>query len=231
MVIGRRLRLLAGRLTTVARTVGDPVAEHRATTTLSLPVESADDLGTTAAAFNALLTALERERRFRSVLHATSDVTALLNPAGEIAFVSDSVTDVLGWARQDLVGRSVRELLHADDGDLFTADGHPVSRDQERTQVFVVQARHRDGGWRHLEVSSSDRRDDPVIDGVLLTARDVTERLELQRRLSFQATHDDLTGLPNRAAVLDRADALLADPRGGGRLAVVFLDLDGFKEV
>ncbi|MGY1855011.1 diguanylate cyclase domain-containing protein [Modestobacter sp. SYSU DS0290] len=230
-VLGRRLRVLADRLTAVARTVGDPVAGGGDTTRLSLPVESADDLGTTVTAFNALLTALERERRFRSVVHATSDVMALLDAAGEVAFVSDSVTDVLGWAREDVVGRNVRQLLHAEDGDLFTPEGHLVIRDQDRSQVFVVQALHRDGGWRHLEVSSSDRRDDPVIDGVLLTARDVTERLELQRRLSFQATHDDLTGLPNRAAVLDRADALLADPRGRGRLAVVFLDLDGFKEV
>ncbi|MQA32705.1 sensor domain-containing diguanylate cyclase [Modestobacter roseus] len=231
VLIGRRLRVLAGRLTTVARIVGDPVTGDGPRTALDLPVESADDLGATAAAFNSLLTALERERRFRSVVHATSDVMALLNPAGEIAFVSDSITDVLGWAREDVLGQRVRDLLHAEDGDLFTPAGAPITRDQARDQVFVVQVRHRDGGWRHLEISSSDRRDDPVIGGVLLTARDVTERLELQRRLSFQATHDDLTGLPNRAAVLDRADALLSDPRGGGRLAVVFLDLDGFKEV
>jgi diguanylate cyclase (GGDEF)-like protein/PAS domain S-box-containing protein len=231
-VIGGRLRVLAGRLTDVARTVGDPLsassAPARPATELALPVGSADDLGTTAAAFNALLGALERERRFRSVVQATSDVLALLTPTGQVAFVSDSISTVLGWSREDVVGRHAQELLHADDADLFTEDGHPVIRDQDLSQVFLVQARHRDGGWRHLEVSSSDRRGDPVIDGLLLTARDVTERLELQRELAHQATHDELTGLPNRAALLARGAELLARSTP---LAVLLMDLDRFKEV
>ena len=231
-VVGTRLRLLAGRITEVAETVGDPLAGSQgpplSAAALALPVRSSDELGTTAAAFNALLVALERERRFRSVVQATNDVLALLNPAGRVSFVSDSVTDVLGWPREDVVGRPARDLVHAEDADLFTADGEPVTRDQDLSQVFVVQVRHRDGSWRHLEVSSSDRRGDPVIGGVLLTARDVTERLELQQRLAHQATHDELTGLPNRAALLTRGSELLA---ARTRLAVLLMDLDRFKEV
>jgi len=231
-VIGSRLRVLAGRLTEVARTVGDPLSVTsgpvRPATELALPVGSADDLGTTAAAFNALLGALERERRFRSVVQATSDVLALVTPTGHIAFVSDSISTVLGWSREDVVGRQARDLLHGEDADLFTDAGEPVTRDQAPSQVFLVQARHQDGGWRYLEVSSSDRRGDPVIDGLLLTARDVTERLELQRRLAHQATHDELTGLPNRAALLARGAELLA---ASTPLAVLLMDLDRFKEV
>ncbi|WP_299956104.1 sensor domain-containing diguanylate cyclase [uncultured Modestobacter sp.] len=231
-VVGSRLRLLAGRITEVTHTVGDPVATAQGrvppATALALPVGAADDLGATAAAFNALLVALERERRFRSVVQATNDVLALLTPGGQISFVSDSVSDVLGWSREELLGRQAQDLLHAEDADLFTADGEPVTREQDSSQVFLVQARHRDGGWRHLEVSSSDRRGDPVIGGLLVTARDVTERLELQRRLAFQATHDELTGLPNRAALLTRGAQLLSDRV---RLAVLLMDLDRFKEV
>ena len=231
-VIGRRLRVLAGRLSDVAHAVGDPVASAQSSaapaTTLALPVGSADDLGTTAAAFNALLAALERERRFRSVVQATNDVLALLTPAGAVAFVSDSVSDVLGWSREDLLGRPAQELLHPEDADLFTDAGEPITHVDAPSQVFLVQARHRDGGWRHLEVSSSDRRGDPVIGGLLLTARDETERLELQRRLAHQATHDELTGLPNRAALLGRGAELLTGP---ARLSVLLLDLDRFKEV
>jgi len=231
-VIGSRLRVLASRLTEVAHTVGDPVSTTSgpalSAAELALPVGSTDELGTTAAAFNALLAALERERRFRSVVQATSDVMALLTPAGQVSFVSDSVSDVLGWAREDVVGQQVQDLLHAEDADLFTDAGEPITHSAAPSQVFLVQARHRDGGWRHLEVSSSDRRDDPVIGGLLVTARDVTERLELQRRLAHQATHDELTGLPNRAALLAHGAELLATP---SRLAVLLMDLDRFKEV
>ncbi|WP_052090993.1 putative bifunctional diguanylate cyclase/phosphodiesterase [Modestobacter caceresii] len=232
-VIGSRLRVLAGRLSDIATTVGNPVASAqgpaRPAADLALPVGSRDDLGITAAAFNALLAALDHERRFRSAVHASNDVMALLTPTGEISFLSDSVADVLGWTREELLGRHAGELLHVEDADLFTDSGAPIAPEGHAlSQVFLVQARHRDGSWRHLEVSSSDRRGDPVIGGLLITARDVTDRLELQQRLAFQATHDALTGLPNRAALLARGAELLTGP---ARLAVLLMDLDRFKEV
>jgi diguanylate cyclase (GGDEF)-like protein/PAS domain S-box-containing protein len=231
-VIGSRLRLLAGRISAVAATVGDPVGSatgtSRPVSELAVPVGAADDLGTAAAAFNTLLSALDRERRFRSVVHATNDVMALLTPGGQVSFISDSVTTVLGWSREELVGRHASDLLFPEDDHLFTSAGEPITNDGEISQVFLVRVRHRDGGWRQLEVSSSDRREDPDIGALLLTARDVTEQLELQRRLAHQATHDALTGLPNRSAVLSRGAELMA---GGGRLAVLLMDLDRFKEV
>ena len=234
-VIGTRLRLLAGRIGEVAQTVGDPVTSAqvpgRPAADLALPVDSADDLGTAARAFNALLTALDRERRFRSVVHATNDVLALLTPEGRVAFVSDSTSAVLGWTRAELLEMHAGDLLFAEDAHLFTTSGAPITHDGQPSQFFLVRVRHRDGGWRHLEVSSSDRRDDPDIGGLLLTARDVTERLELQSRLAHQATHDALTGLPNRAAVLARGEELLTDPATPCRLAVLLMDLDRFKEV
>jgi diguanylate cyclase (GGDEF)-like protein/PAS domain S-box-containing protein len=231
-LLGSRLRVLAGRISAIAGTVGDPVATAQGPTRpaadLAIPVGSTDDLGTAAVAFNALLAALDRERRFRSVVHATNDVMVLLTPAGEVSFVSDSVTAVLGWSREQLLGRHAGELLSPEDDHLFDPAGAPITNDGELSQVFLVRVRHADGSWRQLEVSSSDRRDDPDIGALLLTARDVTERLELQARLAHQATHDALTGLPNRAAVLARGADLLS---GNGRLAVLLMDLDRFKEV
>jgi diguanylate cyclase (GGDEF)-like protein/PAS domain S-box-containing protein len=231
-VIGSRLRLLADRITEVAHTVGDPVASAqvpaRPAAELALPVGAADDLGTTAVAFNSLLTALDRERRFRSVVQATNDVMVLLTPDGQVSFVSDSVTGVLGWTPDELLGRHAGELMYAEDEHLFTAAGAPITHDGEPSQFFLVRVRHRDGSWRQLEVASSDRRADPDIGALLLTARDVTERLELQARLAHQATHDALTGLPNRAAVLTRGQELRDDATG---LAVLLMDLDRFKEV
>jgi len=231
-VIGTRLRVLAGRLADVAAAAGDPAAPATGwappVTDLALPVDSTDALGAAATAFNSLLTALERERRFRSVVHATNDVMALLTDDGSVSFVSDSVTDVLGWSPGELIGRHAADVLFPEDDHLFTATGAPISRAGELSQVFLVRVRHAAGGWRHLEVSSSDRRDDPGIGAVLLTARDVTERVELQRQLTHQATHDELTGLSNRAALLARGALLLAGP---ARLAVLLMDLDRFKEV
>ncbi len=233
-VIGRRLQLLATRLSDVAETVGSPLAAGgipRAA--LTLPVGAADDLGRTAAAFNAMLAALDRERRFRSVVQATSDVIALVDLTGRISFVSDSVVDLLGRPPQELLGTRPSDLVHPDDVlrlGLPDGPGSPHAR-AGLPDVLLVRVRHSDGGWRSLEVTSSDRRTDPVIGALLLTARDVTERIELQERLAYQATHDELTALPNRAAVLARGTELLTTRRSGEQVAVALLDLDRFKEI
>lgn len=180
-----------------------------------------------------MLAALDRERRFRSVVHGTSDTIFVVDAEARLSFVSDSVEGLLGHRPAELVGEGAGTLVHPDDLALVGAglEAGPADGPRELPDVFVVRVRHVDGTWRRLEMTTSDRRADPVIGGLLLTARDVTDRIELQERLAYQATHDALTALPNRAAVLARGAELLADRRGSERVAVLLLDLDGFKEV
>src|SRR5262249_26310343 len=86
--------------------------------------------------------------------------------------------------------------------------------------------------WRHVEAHVSDLRDDRRIRGIVLNARDVTERVRLEEELTRQAFHDGLTGLANRALFRDRLDQALArSERTPGPIAVLLVDLDGFKQV
>ena len=70
--------------------------------------------------------------------------------------------------------------------------------------------RNRFGEWRHLEAHVTDLRHDRQVRGVVLNARDVTERIRLEEELTRQAFHDGLTGLANRALFRDRLDQALA---------------------
>src|SRR5688500_5716020 len=73
---------------------------------------------------------------------------------------------------------------------------------------------------------------EPTVAGVVVTARDVTERAELEAQLAHQAFHDPLTGLANRARLRERVrHALTRQERRPERVAVLFLDLDDFKTV
>jgi diguanylate cyclase (GGDEF)-like protein/PAS domain S-box-containing protein len=241
-VIGKRLRVLSDQMTHVGAelrtaslhgdfSAGPPQA-------LRLPVESTDDLGRTASAFNDLLSAVETEHRFRSLVEATSDVICLIDTSGTLRFVSSSVRTVLGWSPERFVGQPVADLVHPDDSALAltltlpvaaATSGDAVPADTETTTLRVRHAEH---GWRRLEVSVSDRRDDPEISALVLTARDVTDRYVLQRRLAHQALHDGLTGLPNRAALVEAGEDLLSQVNGSGdALSVVLMDLDRFKEI
>ena len=89
---------------------------------------------------------------------------------------------------------------------------------------------HRDGHYVETETTVTSLLDDPDIRGVVLTTRDVSERQALQEQLTRQAYSDQLTGLANRTLFRERIEAAVDDSTPSG-VAVLFLDLDGFKGV
>ena len=93
--------------------------------------------------------------------------------------------------------------------------------------------RHADGSWRHVEMVVSNLLDAPDIRGVVTNSRDVTERKRAEAALSYQAFHDPLTDLPNRALIMQRlGHALSRRPESrDGSVAVLFFDLNNFKYV
>ncbi|MGB0093593.1 MAG: sensor domain-containing diguanylate cyclase [Solirubrobacteraceae bacterium] len=152
---------------------------------------------------------------FERLFAIVSDLMVVATDAGEIMLVNPASEDTLGWSPQELVGRSVCELVHPEDQASIRAIEDPTAN-------FTNRCRHKDGSWRWLMWSG--RKEDGVWYAV---AKDVTQRLDLERR----ALYDDLTGLANRALLLDHLHgALTRLGRGQERLlAVLFLDLDGFK--
>lgn len=92
------------------------------------------------------------------------------------------------------------------------------------------RAQHKDGSHRQLEIVAKNLLADPSVAGIVINARDVTERTELEEQLRHQAFYDPLTGLANRALFMDTLGRGL---RGASRrdpaVAVMLLDLDGFK--
>jgi diguanylate cyclase (GGDEF)-like protein len=95
-----------------------------------------------------------------------------------------------------------------------------------------VRVRHQDGRWRNIEVTATNHLDNAAVGGMVWNCRDVTERVAAARVLAYEATHDSLTGLANRALILDRLDHALARAERSGRpCALLFVDLDRFKPV
>ena len=173
------------------------------------------------------------ERRFRSLIEHSTDVVTVVDAAGVIVYDSPSSEGVLGYSAVERVGTNGLDYIHPDDREraertLAQAVAHPSA-----ISTLEVRAMHRDGTYRWVEASVANLLADPDVRGVVANFRDVTERKALEDQLAHQAFHDPLTGLANRALLLDRVEHSRATTsrRPGAMLGLIYIDLDDFKTV
>lgn len=174
------------------------------------------------------------EDRFESLVRNTSEVITLLEADGAIRYASPSHEQIFGRKPESVKGKDAFDIAHPDDvGRARKAFERVLSSPAGRAvPTLDLRMQHADGSWRHMEAVFNNLLDDPNVRGIVVNYRDVTQRKQAEERLSHQAFHDGLTGLPNRASLMERlGDALT---RSGGRkgvVAVLLLDLDRFKVI
>ena len=172
------------------------------------------------------------EARFRLLAEHARDVVCLHEPSGRITYVSPAVREVLGHAPEELLGKEPFEhVLEADRAQLLDEFGDPTRLAARPPPTY--RAKTKDGRTLWLEASVRAITDAAgEVEALVSITRDVTERRSFEERLRRAALYDDLTGLPNRALLLDRLAHAIERRRrhAGARYALVFLDVDGFKE-
>ncbi len=172
------------------------------------------------------------EARFRSLVQGTSDLVVALDASGRFTYVSPSSQRVLGMRPEELVGSSVLERVHPDDLAAAQAAFERLSAGPDHAGTFVVRMRHADGSWRTLDAHGRNLLHDPNVAGIVASGRDVTERQDFEAQLIRQALYDPLTGLPNRALLMDHLSSALGRARDADhRVALLVLDLDRFTLV
>ena len=173
------------------------------------------------------------ERRFQALVQYSSDLITLLGTDLRVLYQSPSIVAVLGRTPEEIVGKSLGELVHPED--LSTAQTHVakvLSGGLGATSTCELRGQHSDGQWRIVNVVITNLFDEPDVGAIVLNSRDVTERHALEQELNHQAFHDTLTGLANRSLFFDRlSHAMDRSSREDNPIAVLFLDLDDFKAV
>jgi diguanylate cyclase (GGDEF)-like protein/PAS domain S-box-containing protein len=169
------------------------------------------------------------ERRFRSLVHSGDAVTVVLDPAGRVSWVSGPVAEQLGWDDDELTGRPLVQLLHADSRALLARITAAVRAGTALSLPVTVRMSAPSGPWRDVEVLGA--APDRDAGSLVLHLRDVTERSTTQRELERMAYTDFLTGLPNRARLMASLDAAITRAAAGSPACLLLLDLDGFKSV
>ncbi len=184
--------------------------------------------------------ALVRERRaagivaarYASLIKNASDVIMIADVDGRLRFASPSAERTFGMQPDDLVGRNLLDLWAEADRERLSAFLAEVAATQGRL-VGPVEVVVGNGARRStLESVGSNLLDDPAIAGLALNFRDVSERKALEEQLRQLAFHDPLTLLANRSLFRNRVQhAIALAQRSHQRVAVMFLDLDNFKNV
>jgi diguanylate cyclase (GGDEF)-like protein/PAS domain S-box-containing protein len=169
--------------------------------------------------------------RYRRLLDRSRDLIITMDMSGIVEAANPAVERILGVSAEQLVGTSMVDFIAADDLERTESVFARIAAGEE---VVNVELEHitKDGRRVFLGVSAYPIMADGQIVGMEGIARDVTEQHELQDDLTHQAFHDSLTNLPNRALFFDRVDQALArSERDRSQVAVMLLDLDGFKTV
>ncbi len=184
-------------------------------------------------------TAKNLEARFLALAQHSSDVITILDERGIVTFVSPAVATVLGYEPSRLVGTRLTSLLHADDvetAELFLAEisqsPEPPATSSRPANQREWRIAHANGDWIPVVNIGTNRLLDPVVQGLVLNTRDVTEENALKQQYRHQSFSDPLTDLANRSLFLYQVGhALTRAVRLQQPVSVIVLDLDNFKTV
>ncbi len=175
----------------------------------------------------------------QAVIGTSPDIIFVYDvPTRSVVWINRSLTELLGYDMPDAGQAGVDPIdIMVPESDrlpfdaalaaaVAAADGEVISLDH--------RMRHADGSirWFSRRAAVLHRTDQGAVTQLVGVARDITDAMAIEQRLQHSALHDELTGLPNRALLTDRLTSAIARCQaGGGELAVLFCDLDGFKRV
>lgn len=186
-----------------------------------------------AARMAAAIALAESEQRFRLAFEGSVEPMVFSDVDGQAIAINDAFCDIIGYPREELLGRDLRNFITPDDIPIFDEYRHIVASRESESARFITHLIARSGRKVVCDVYLSAARSDDGMTLYLVTSlRDITEEQRLAAQLLLQALHDPLTGLANRGLFADRLlQACARVGRDGGQSAVLLLDLDDFKEV
>jgi diguanylate cyclase (GGDEF)-like protein/PAS domain S-box-containing protein len=186
----------------------------------------------------ALEEALFNEKeRAQVTLNCIGDAVICTDIAGNITFLNIVAEKMTGWRREEAAGRPMADVLQIMDTETREIIPNPMGMAVEQDQTVHLPPNsiliRRDGFETPIEDSVAPIHDrEGHADGAVVVFRDVSSARAMALEMIHLAHHDFLTGLPNRMLLSDRVNQVIAlAQRHGKKVAILFLDLDGFKHI
>ena len=171
-------------------------------------------------------------QNYKSVVDSNHDAVMALDLQGVIKIWNLGAEYIFGYSAREVLGSNIEKIIPPHCIDEFHS---AYSRVLAGAKFTTCETKHRNKLGKTLDIAATIS---PIVDeegkivGISMIDRDVTERKQIENRLGYIASHDKLTGLPNRELFYDRlSQAISVSRRRRSRLAILFMDLDGFKSV
>ncbi len=176
----------------------------------------------------------ESEERFRSAFDYAPIGIGLVSPTGTWLKANHALSEILGYSEEEFLATDFQELTHPDDLGLTLVKVHELLAGKIANCQMEQRYVHKTGRtvWTSWSVSaaSDTKAQQP---NLIFQIQDITDKKRAEQKLQHDATHDALTGLPNRLLFMNRLDAALEKRRlvNGYKVSALFIDLDRFKYV
>ena len=179
---------------------------------------------------------IEKERA-SVTLNSIGDAVLSTDILGNVTYLNVVAEKFTGWMSAEALGRPLREVFHIVDGVTRKPSANPMEFAIQENKTVKLTPNciliRRDGSESSIEDSAAPIHDrSGSITGAVIVFHDVTESRAMTEEMSHLAQHDILTDLPNRLLLKDRINqAIAAARRNNSKVAVLFMDLDGFKDI
>ena len=205
--------------------------------TVHLHSSGNDEIGQATAAFNQVMDKakelLSEQRMSRIVFENSLEGIVVTDASSRIQLVNQAFVETTGYSAEEVIGLTPAVLKSGRQDDAFYREFWRVLREKGEWRGEIWNRRKNGSVYAERLSIGAVKNGQGEVEHYVAIFSDVTERKKREERISFQAFHDSLTGLPNRMLFLDRLDQVLAQARRSksGTVAVMFLDLDHFKEI
>ncbi|MDY6764526.1 MAG: PAS domain S-box protein [Halobacteria archaeon] len=151
----------------------------------------------------------ETTKWYSTILEHSSDYVMIVDESGEVSYVSPAIERVTGYQPEEVIGTDSFDFVHPEDMESAFETMTEIIENPELERTVEFRAKHKNGDWVWLETRGRNLLDDPIINGIMVNVRDITERKEREQALERQNKRlEDLTSyishdLRNKLTVIE----------------------------